>query len=167
MIKRLISALLVVAMLLMGAAALAETLVTSGSANLRTGPGLGYDVITAVPKGTKLTYNGENQKDSRGVTWYRVTYKGTACWTSSKNISTGSSSGGSSSSGSAGTVTTTASVNLRKGPGLGYAKVTAVSKGTKLSYTGTSQKDDRGVTWYKVTYKGKTCWVSSKYSKLN
>lgn len=41
-------------------------------------------------------------------------------------------------------VRATASVNLRTGPGLGYAKVTSVKSGTTLSYTGVSRFDSRG-----------------------
>ena len=63
-----------------------------------------------------------------------------------------------------GTVKTTGSVNLRKGAGLGYKTIRSISAGTSLSYDKT-KKDDRGVVWYRVTYKGKTGWVSSKYAK--
>ena len=61
-------------------------------------------------------------------------------------------------------VKTTGSVHVRKGPGLDYAKIATVSKGSSYLYKGES-KDDRGVTWYKVEYKGSTAWISSKYSK--
>lgn len=66
-----------------------------------------------------------------------------------------------------GTVRATGSVNLRKGPGLGYGKVAAVKKGTKLDYLGETSTDSRGVKWYKVRYNGKSVWISSRYSKLS
>lgn len=38
--------------------------------------------------------------------------------------------------------------------------------GDKVPFLGERKKDDRGVAWYKVSYRGKTGWVSSKYSKI-
>ena len=67
----------------------------------------------------------------------------------------------------AATVKTTGNVWLRKGPGLGYSKITSVQSGTKLEYMGKTSTDDRGVKWYYVKYKGRKCWVSSRYSKLS
>ncbi len=60
-------------------------------------------------------------------------------------------------------VKTTGSVHIRKGPGLDYAKITTVSKGNSFLYK-SEEEDDRGVTWYKVDYNGKSAWISSKYS---
>ena len=62
-----------------------------------------------------------------------------------------------------GLVWTTASVNLRKGPGLDYKATRTISEGTKMEFDKT-RKDGRGVKWYHVTYKGRTGWISSKYA---
>ena len=67
----------------------------------------------------------------------------------------------------ASSVRTTGDVWLRKGPGKNYSKIRAISKGTKLSYTGKSSVDYRGVRWYRVKYNGSTGWVSSRYAKLS
>lgn len=64
------------------------------------------------------------------------------------------------------TVRTTGSVNLREGPGRNYAKVAAVGRGKVLDYLGETVADGRGVDWYKVSYRDKALWVSSRYSKL-
>ena len=64
-------------------------------------------------------------------------------------------------------VRTTASVNLRKGPGLGYGKITSLKSGRTLTYAGVSQFDSRGVRWYNVTYNGQSVWISSRYAKLS
>lgn len=66
----------------------------------------------------------------------------------------------------AGTVRTTGSVNLRKGPGRNYAKVASVGKGYVLDYLDETEADGRGVDWYKVSYKGQELWISSRYSRL-
>ena len=71
--------------LLLCACALAEGVVTAtGSVNLRSGPGLGYDKIASVSEGTVLAYSGESRTDDRGVAWYQVIYEGDACWVSSR-----------------------------------------------------------------------------------
>ena len=61
-------------------------------------------------------------------------------------------------------VYTTGNVNLRKGPGLIYDTMGSVPEGTELEYLGAVSTDERGVDWYKVEYKGKAAWISSKYS---
>ena len=69
-------------------------------------------------------------------------------------------------SGSGGAIQTTGNVYVRKGPGLDYDTITAVPSGTKLTWTGATATDERGVLWYKVTNSsGQTGWVSSKYAK--
>ena len=64
------------------------------------------------------------------------------------------------------TVRTTASVNLRKGPGLGYGKITSLKSGRTLTYAGVSQFDSRGMGWHKVYYNGSAAWISWAYSNL-
>ena len=64
------------------------------------------------------------------------------------------------------TVRTTASVNLRKGPGLGSGKITSLPRGKTLSYAGVSQFDSRGMGWHKVYYNGSAAWISWAYSNL-
>ena len=63
-------------------------------------------------------------------------------------------------------VYTTGNVNLRKGPGLIYDTMGSVPEGTELEYLGAVSTDERGVDWYKVEYKGKAAWISSKYSEV-
>ena len=73
---------------------------------------------------------------------------------------------GGKSNGNSGFVKTTANVNIRKGPGLDYARMGTVPEDVYLSYLGSTKKDDRGVKWYKVNYNGNVGWISSRYSKL-
>ena len=134
-----------------------KTVKTSADVNLRKGPGTNYAVTTSVSKGTTLPYQGVTKADSRGVNWFKVSYKNKTAWVSSRYaaFTTASKS-----------VKTTGQVYLRKGPGLGYASKVAVDNGTTLTYLNKSKKDDRGVTWYNVSYKGASLWVSGKYAKL-
>lgn len=168
--KKILAALLVVALGLSMVAALAEsgTVWTTGNVNMRKGPGLDYGTIRSLSAGKRLEYD-KTETDGRGVKWYRVTYNGRTAWISSKYASqtqpsSGSGSGSGSSSSSGGKVTTVASVNMRYGAGLAYEVIRTIPEGASLSYDKTA-KDDRGVTWYRVTYKKRTGWVSSKYAR--
>lgn len=188
--KKMLSLMLALMMalsVLAGSWALAEDagkVKTTGSVNVRSGPGLDYKSLGSVKKGTTFEYQGESKKDDRGVTWYRVKYDGsTKAWVSSKyatlsGASSGGSASGSTSSDSSssasgkdvgyGTVKAMASVNIRKGPGLSYKTLGSVSEGTVLTYQGERYKDDRGVYWYRVSYGGSNkAWISSTYASLS
>ena len=86
--KRMLSVLIAVAILLVGVpftntemmTAYAQTVYgivnTTGDVNIRTGPGLAYDTVGSVKKGSALDYLGDSSIDDRGIAWYRVDYKG-------------------------------------------------------------------------------------------
>jgi uncharacterized protein YraI len=128
---------------------------TTADCNLRYGPSLDYGIYTMVAEGSSLTYLGDSKKDDRGVKWYKVSYSGETLWVSSRNAYIKDSS-------SSGTVYVDEDANLRKGPSKDYVVYASVTKGTKLKYLGDTKKDDRGVKWYKVSYKGETLWISSR-----
>lgn len=159
--KRSITVLIVALMLLLVAAPVfaAKKVVATEDANLRKGPGKKYKVVTSVSEGTSLPYLNKSKKDSRGVRWYKVSYKKKKVWISSlcSVLKKGSYSR---------KVVTTGNVYLRWGPGLDYNEYVAVKKGKSLTYLNKGNYDDRGVLWYKVSYNGYGLWVSSRYSKL-
>ena len=129
---------------------------TSRDVNLRKGPGLNYAVTTSVKKGTVMNYMGTTKADSRGVNWFKVSYKNKTNWVSSRYASFTQTK--------TRQVKATAEVNLRQGPGLNYKASASVKKGTKLTYLNQSKTDSRGVNWHKVSYKGKALWISSRYA---
>ena len=57
-------------------------------------------------------------------------------------------------------------VNVRTGPGVGYATMGSVNAGSTLTWMGSTQYDARGTAWYSVSFGGRTGWVSSTYSSL-
>ena len=130
-------------------------LVTTAKLNLRTGAGTGFKRITTIPKGAIVTC-GESQKDSDGAVWYYTTYNNMKGWVSSRYLSSGGTASGS--------LTTTGKVNLRAGAGLNYSSLGTIDKGVSLNYDSYAT-DNRNVIWYRVSYSGKTGWVSSKYLK--
>ena len=62
----------------------AGTVRTTGSVNLREGPGRNYPKAAAVGKGKVLDYLGETVADARGVDWYKIAYKDQVLWVSSR-----------------------------------------------------------------------------------
>lgn len=65
-----------------------------------------------------------------------------------------------------GYIVATGDVNVRTGPGLGYSTLGSISKGSSLTYAGSTSVDYRGVAWYSVYYRNTTGWVSSVWSSL-
>ena len=58
--------------------------ITGNTVNARKGAGLNYDVIATVKAGKVLKFEGETKKDSRCVSWYKVSGGGKTGWVSSK-----------------------------------------------------------------------------------
>ena len=131
---------------------------TTGSVNLRSGPGLDYASRMTIGEGVTLTYD-RTQRDDRGVTWYHVSYSGRAGWVSSMYTRRGGASADRR-------VQLTGSANVRSGPGLDYGAIGTVDEGTTLTWLGSTRKDERGVQWYNVSYRGESGWVSSRYARL-
>ena len=150
----------------------------TGDSYLRSDPGLGYVSLAMVLyRGQSALYLNQSSVDDRGVIWYNINLNGKTGWVSSRytlltsNVPTGnfiSTPAYSSVPTSTGSyVRATASVNVRKGPGLGYADMGTLGKGETVPYLGNTSVDDRGVVWYQVDYKTNGIgWVSSVYATL-
>ena len=167
-----ILAMLLIAAMLMGSASAAvftefggsklsaAYVEATGSVNLRSGPGLGYKDIGTVNKGTTLTYLDQFSTDERGVIWYRVHYKNSSAWISSKYSELYGASA----------ITWLYAVGgksyLRNAPNLNGKIITTFRKGDAAEYLDASAIDERGVTWYRVSYEGNTGWVSSRYTSF-
>ena len=122
--------------------------------------------VSAAQKGTKLFYLGQSAKDANGRVWYRVSCSEGAVWVSSRYAKLYTSAQSGTGEGQKAYVKTTASVNLREGPGLGYKVIVAVTKDKTFTYKGETSTDARGVKWYKISYGKGDAWISSVYSKL-
>ena len=138
--------------------------------NVRSGPGVGYDIITAVAGGTVLPVI----KLQVGSDWIQVTSPAGPGWVnSSYTIDRGDFSGvpnqytpanlGSGTDIPAGApyvVVNTAYLNVRTGPGVGHSILTTVKGGTNLAVT-TIQF---GGTWYQVETSAGTGWINRHYT---
>lgn len=56
---------------------------------------------------------------------------------------------------------------VRTGPGLGYASIGVLYRGSSAPYTGQTSVDYRGVPWYSISFNGRSGWVSSRYTTLS
>ena len=183
--KKLITVIIAILLLTcISASALASTYIGfSGSANVRTGPGLGYESIGICNKGSTLPSLGDTAYDGRGVAWYKVSLNGRIGWVSSRygyhtdaagfNTYGAGGDGGSVPGGSSysigGSYVTAVSgqTNIRSNPSLSGSKLGVLHRGDSLAFLGSVSNDSRGVAWYKVSYRGSTGWVSSVYTTVH
>lgn len=149
-----------------------HVVVNTAYLNIRTGPGVGHNILTIVKGGTALAVTAI---DSGGV-WYQVeTSAGTGWLNRTYTVERGNFSGVAREGIPAPTdlgsgtdipahaphlVVNTAYLNVRSGPGAGHSIVTVVKGGTKLLVT----EIDSGGVWYKVETSAGPGWVNSNYA---
>ena len=123
--------------------------VTTTDLNLREGPGLSYRVITVLDKGTVVTLTG---KAARG--YAEVSVAGHQGWASRQYLT----STGSGLPKIIGVRVATADLLIRTTSGSDYKVVGEVTKGTKLSVTGTTQNGRA-----QIVYRDAVRWVTARY----
>lgn len=57
---------------------------TEGASNVRSGPGLGYDVVGRLDSGAYAEYLGDSALDERNVSWHHVRLNGVEGWVSGR-----------------------------------------------------------------------------------
>lgn len=141
--------------------------ITGGSVNVRKTPNLNGKYMGGVNKGDVLDYQGQSSTDDRGVIWYKVEYEGEDGWVSSRYSElTNSVSLPDFSFTTQYVKADDGNCNVRSTPNLNGTDLGTMKKGEKAEYLGSSSTDDRGVVWYKVSWNGKTGWVSSRYASI-
>ncbi len=135
---------------------------------VRSGPGSSYKSLGTIAKGKTFTITGK-AKDKSGVYWYRFKFNSKTGYVSSKYITTKKITSTTSSSISEtkvslkGTVSlSSGSLNVRSGPSTSYSVIGTLKKGSTFNITAKA-KNKSGKYWYKLTYNGKTGYVSSSY----
>lgn len=132
---------------------------TTAALNFRSGPGTGYGIITVIPAGGTVSLTGA---ESAG--FLEAVYNGSQGWVSADYITTGGSAPAPQPDPepNPGTVTgsawTTASLNLRSGPGTGYSALTVMPSGTTVDLTGESSNG-----FLSLIYNGISGWASADY----
>lgn len=119
----------------------AETRVTTANLNMRTGPGTGYAIILTIPKGTAVTVTGYSGS------WAQVTYGGKTGYCSTTYLAAPTAQ----------VRYTTDELNLRTGPGTGYAIILSMPEGSRVEMLSAADG------WAKVVYNGVTGYASTSY----
>lgn len=121
------------------------------AANLRSGPGTGYEIVGSAEVGTELKRTGTSDG------WSRVVVNGQEVFINDGLITVLADGDGGEGASSTGTLTVTAGVNIRSGPGQEYSILGQAKVGDKLDLV------DGSGSWYKIDYNGQTAYVYSSY----
>ena len=141
----------------------ASAATTSDDVNLRSGPGLGYRVLTLMPAGATISVTGDASEG-----WYPVRYENVDGWAYAEYVAIGGTAQGSAATTGGAGVRGTATVvtnllNLRGGPGTSYSVVAQLPYGTTVQVVGDPQAGD-GRTWVEVVAKGSgQGWVAAEF----
>ena len=111
--------------------------------NLRDGPGLGYRVVAVMPAGASVEVAGDPTEG-----WYPLLYDGLSGWGFGAYLGVAGVRAAAQAAQDTATVVTSW-LNLRRGPGLGYAIVAGLPYGTVVEILAGPQAAD-GYTWYRV-----------------
>lgn len=136
--------------------------INASDVNVRSGAGTNYSIIGTMNKGDTFTITG-TKNDKSGTKWYKLNYKSKTGYVISKYVDIVKFTV-TSVSNLKGTVNSSDGINVRKGPGTGYSSLGTMKNGKTFTITG-KVKDSKGVWWYRLTFNGKTGYVSSKYVK--
>ncbi len=120
--------------------------------NVRVKPSTTAKIAGALYRGQTVT------AVSRSADWTKITFKGKAAYVVSRYLSGGTDLPDESKVGAGTVKITTAQLNLRKGPGLSYAVIKVLKKGSTVTLTG---KTARGFA--EVINGSSTGWVSTQY----
>ncbi len=131
--------------------------------NLRSGPGLGYAVVSVMPAGAAVNVTGD---PSEG--WFPVRYNELNGWAYAEYIAVGgqaqataATTGGTNVRGAATVVTSL--LNVRGGPGTSYGVVAQLPYGTTVEITGDPRAGD-GRTWVEISARGfGQGWVAAEF----
>ncbi len=135
------------------AIAASQTLVAITDVNMRSGPGMTYDVVDVVSEGERVV-----AVEVAG-SWTKITVDGQTgyVWGSYFTLAAESSDAG-TTAGVAGRATTNVRVYVRTGPGQSYRIVTTLDPGVTLETTGSVSGD-----WTQVVFEGEERWMFSAY----
>ena len=121
-------------------------LVTGSSVNFRQGPSTSYNSYGMLSVGTEVTV-----LEYTNSTWYKVSYNNKVGYIHTNYLSEKVTTPLASNE----YIVLGSSINVRKGPSTAYARLTTLSRGTRVKVTGKSSN------WYKVSINDKTGYIRS------
>ncbi|MDN5761486.1 MAG: SH3 domain-containing protein [Microlunatus sp.] len=130
-----------------------STMTATTGVNIRSTPSTGAKIVGGLYRGQTVTAM------STAGSWTKIRFRSGTGYVSTQYLKGGA---GVPSRTTSQTRVTTTAVNLRKGPGLSYAKITLVKSNTSVTLTG---KAARGYSQVRV--KSTTGWIASQYLKAS
>ena len=148
--------------------------VTGTNVNVRSGAGTGYGIVGRKNTGDSVTVT--EKVTSGGLSWGKIGDNQWICLSYVRLAGSGGntapqpgSESGASSNGSGttqvqdtGTVSSSTALNVRSGPGTGYARITSLNPGAAVSIY--EYETVGGVKWGRI---GSSQWVCMTYVRLN
>lgn len=148
--------------------------VSGSNVNVRTGPGTGYAVVGRKNAGQAVTVY--ERKTAGGLNWGRIgdnqwiclayvrlsSSGGTATPQPGSESNASTNGDGSTTVQDTGSVTSSTGLNVRSGPGTGYARIKTLSPGTAVSVY--EYKESDGVRWGRI---GTSQWVCMTYVQIS
>ena len=127
---------------------------------MRSGPGTSYGILVSIPFGASVTVLDSSSS------WYKVTYSGKTGYVLGQYVQITSTTPTPKPTAAptvigTGRITASAGLNMRSGPGTSYGILISIPFGATVSVLDISNS-----SWYKVTYSGKTGYVSSQYIQV-
>ncbi|WP_297638770.1 phage tail tip lysozyme [uncultured Clostridium sp.] len=130
--------------------------ITSGTLNVRSGPGMGYSIIGSLDPGAVV------QLGTIGGEWDNIYFGEHGGWVYAEYITPNGSSSGSNSGASYGTVNiTSGTLNVRSGPGMGYSIIGSLDPGAVVQLGTTSGE------WDNIYFGEHGGWVYAEYIIVN
>lgn len=138
------------------------TIANTEKVNVRAAAGVRNALVTTLARGTKVNVYEQVTKD--GAAWGRIDQGWVAMQYVALDATTGGTASGGNSSGSStetaigtGYVNSSVDLNVRTGPGLGYAKITSLKRGTQVNVY--EQLTSDGMIWGRIDQG----WVCMSY----
>ena len=132
---------------------------TASILSVRSGAGTNYSILGSIQSGTKIIITGKTNN------FYKITHNGKTGYINAQYVKItakpivvvkppvvvyASQYG----------VTTTSNLSVRSGAGTNYSILGSIQSGTKIIMTGKTNN------FYKITYNGKTGYISAQYVKI-
>ena len=137
-----------------------------GYANLRTGAGMAYGIITPIYNGTALRVTEVTQNSSDGIVWGHTNYNGYNGWVAMEPTIVTDVENASVATYDV-TVTQANNIYLRRGPGAEYDSIYRPSNGQVLRIDRTVTNSFDGRPWGRTSINGMQGWVSLNWTYRN
>lgn len=142
------------------AATVTGKIIAPDGLNMRSGPGTSYGILVSIPFGASVTVLDSSSS------WYKVTYSGKTGYVLGQYVQITSTTPTPKPTAAptvigTGKITASAGLNMRSGPGTSYGILISIPFGATVPVLDISNS-----SWYKVTYSGKTGYVSSQYIQV-